>query len=121
MKSPAPKAWHRADIILSIVATDNTFHKDQEAGFFPMWVGRCLHCNAKVYVNEDGFTMATVEHIQPLCNGGHPSDPRNCALACPACNNEKGVRHDKHAGKGGRADEVIAALQEKRARRWRDA
>jgi len=67
-----------------------------------------------------GETGATLEHIQPLCDGGHSTEPENLALACARCNNEKGVRHDQHAGKGGRADEVIAALKEKRMQRWRD-
>ena len=67
-----------------------------------------------------GSTNATIEHIVPLCDGGDPTDPRNLSLACASCNNEKGIRHDKHAGKGGRADEVIRALQEKRAHRWRE-
>lgn len=84
------------------------------------WSGKCIHCNAKVFVDTDNSTSATIEHIKPLCDDGDPIDPRNLALACARCNNEKGVRHDKHAGEGGRADEVIAALQSKRAKRWRD-
>jgi 5-methylcytosine-specific restriction endonuclease McrA len=83
------------------------------------WVGRCLHCNSRVFVTDDGQTLATIEHIKPLCDRGHPTDPRNLALVCSRCNNEKGIRHDQHAGKGGRADEVIAALQAKRDSRWR--
>ena len=84
------------------------------------WVGKCIHCNTKLFVTDHGNTDATVEHIQPLCDGGDPTDPRNLALACKRCNNEKGVRHDQHAGKGGRADEVIARLREKRAQRWQE-
>lgn len=64
-------------------------------------------------------TDATIEHIVPLCAGGSGTDLRNMALACKRCNNEKGVRHDPHAGKGGRADDVIVALTEKRMKRWR--
>lgn len=82
--------------------------------------GRCIHCNTHLSVTEHGETIATVEHIKPLCDGGEPTDPRNVALACSRCNNEKGIRHDQHAGKGGRADEVIAALQAKRQSRWRE-
>ena len=55
-----------------------------------------------------------------MCNGGEATDPRNLALACKRCNNEKGIHHDKHAGKGGRADEVIATLLAKRLKRWKD-
>jgi 5-methylcytosine-specific restriction endonuclease McrA len=82
-------------------------------------MGKCIHCNAKVYVGLHGSTNDTVEHVNPLCAGGDPIDPHNLALACSGCNNDKGLRHDKHVGKGGRADEVIAALQAKRDSRWR--
>jgi len=93
------------------------FHRRRQLG----WCGKCIHCGTRLYVTVEGSTTATIEHIQPLCDGGDPHDPRNLALACSRCNNEKGVRHDMHAGKGGRADEVIAQLQAKRAERWRDA
>jgi len=85
------------------------------------WQGRCIHCNTHIYVTMKGETGATIEHIKPLCDDGDSTDPRNLALACNRCNNDKGIRHDMHAGKGGRADEVIAQLQEKRVSRWRDA
>lgn len=125
-----PKGASRERAVLSIVATDNTFCPDWgsprlETGEFQPrqqvgWVGRCIHCNTRVYVGVSGWTQATVEHINPLCAGGDNTDPRNLALACQRCNNEKGVRHDQHVGKGGRADEVIIALQGKRLARWRE-
>jgi 5-methylcytosine-specific restriction endonuclease McrA len=123
-KVSRPKGASRAQVVLTIVATDNTFspiaiHPDPIRYPQP-WAGRCIHCNSKFIVHRSGETEATVEHIQPLCDGGDPTDPRNLALACRRCNNEKGIRHDQHAGKGGRADEVIAALREKRLARWRD-
>lgn len=121
------RAPNRAEVVLSIVATDNTFVVAKEqwrfgppAGHRPCWVGRCIHCNTKIFVTPDGLTDGTIEHIKPLCVGGDPTDPRNLALACSRCNNRKGIEHDTHAGKGGRADEVIAALQAKRAERWRE-
>ena len=55
-----------------------------------------------------------------MCAGGSPDDPHNLALACQGCNNRKGVEHDQHVGKGGRADQVIEALRAKRALRWRE-
>jgi 5-methylcytosine-specific restriction endonuclease McrA len=119
------QAKTRAEIVLSIVVTDNTFLRSkprfysEERPLDVVWVGRCIHCNTQLVVSIDGKTGATIEHIQPLCDGGHPTDPRNLALACARCNNEKGIRHDIHVGKGGRADEVVLALQEKRSARWR--
>lgn len=117
-----PKGAARTQVILSIVATDATFHLygDAKTGEERTWYGRCIHCNTRLAVTEQGNTDATVEHINPLCAGGESVDPRNLALACSRCNNEKGIRHDQHVGKGGRADEVIAALQAKRVARWRE-
>ena len=116
-----PKGANRAAVVLSIVATDITFelHRDKTLGT-GIWIGKCIHCNRKLGVSEAGNTDATVEHINPLCNGGESVDPKNLALACRGCNNEKGIRHDMHAGKGGRADEVITALQGRRLSRWRE-
>lgn len=113
---PRPKGLARKRVVLSIVETDSTFEVEDHDGY---WVGNCIHCNRKLAVAPDGTTDATVEHINPLCHGGEATDPRNLALACRGCNNEKGVRHDQHAGKGGRADQVIGALLQKRASRWR--
>lgn len=111
------KGIARARAVLSIVATDNTFAPFKTEGD---WLGKCIHCNAKLLVTKQGSTPATIEHINPLCNHGEAIDPRNLALACARCNNMKGVHHDQHVGKGGRADEVIAMLQQKRLVRWRE-
>lgn len=125
-----PKGKNRAEAVLSVVATDNTFnpvigrpgHSAFEDQCMPRqqlgWQGRCIHCNSHLFVTMQGLTEATLEHIKPLCNGGPAIDSENLALACSCCNNEKGIRHDMHAGKAGRADEVIATLQEKRQKRW---
>lgn len=115
----------RAEVVLAIVRTDATFSlktlvDDHGRARDAFWTGKCIHCNTGMVVAMDGSTGATIEHIRPLCDGGAPTDPRNLALACSRCNNDKGVRHDMHAGKGGRADEVIAALQGRRAQRWRE-
>lgn len=125
-KHQGPPEGHRAkgssrtQVVLSIVATDNTFNLYGDARVERSWVGRCIHCNTRLYVAMSGETNATVEHINPLCAGGESVDPRNLALACNRCNNEKGIRHDQHVGKGGRADEVVAALMTKRLARWRE-
>lgn len=117
-----PKGKNRAQVILSVVESDNTFDLITPVGSgHPHWAGKCIHCNTKLFVTDLGNTDATLEHIQPLCDGGASTDPRNLALACKRCNNEKGIRHDQYAGKGGRADEVIEALLAKRLARWRNA
>lgn len=112
------KGRSRSELVLEIVRSDNTFYVGYSDP--PVYVGKCIHCNSRLYVTMQGSTDATVEHIQPLCNGGNPTDPRNLALACKRCNNEKGIRHDQHAGKCGRADEVIARLLAKRMKRWKE-
>lgn len=104
-----------------MVETDDTFELVNAVPPEPHhWVGKCVHCNTRLLVLDNGATDATLEHVQPICGGGDPTDPRNLALACKGCNNRKGVDHDQHAGKGGRADEVIQALQAKRDARWRE-
>ena len=114
------KGSSRAQLVLAIVATDSTFNLYGNPHEGRVWLGRCIHCNTRLGVTPEGSTDATIEHINPLCAGGESTDPHNLALACSRCNNEKGIRHDQHAGKGGRADEVIAALQAKRLARWRE-
>ena len=118
------KTTDRRKLIMSIVDTDSTFKS--MTGVNAGWVGDCIHCGTRLFVSVEGATLVnvTVEHINPKCNAGDKTDPRNLALACASCNNEKGVRHDRHVGKNGhkshRADEVIEALKEKRLARWRE-
>lgn len=114
-----PGGQRRIDLVLEVVESDSTFHLKDVSGT-KMWVGNCLHCNRKLVVTLQGTTGATLEHIMPLSAGGSPDDLINLALACASCNNEKGIHHDPHVGKGGRADEVIKTLQEKRIARWRE-
>lgn len=119
-----PRGNARAQVVLAVVATDNTFspiviHPDPVRYPQP-WVGKCIHCGTKLLVHTSGATSATLEHINPLCAGGEATDPKNLALACANCNNRKGVDHDQHVGKKGRADEVVSALQAKRLARWRE-
>jgi 5-methylcytosine-specific restriction endonuclease McrA len=110
-------------IALSIVATDATFNLEYCGGDLCTWVGRCIHCASQVVVHADGRldANASIEHIQPICAGGAMQDPENLAIACVRCNNQKGIHHDRDVGRGGRADEVVAALKEKRMKRWRGA
>lgn len=86
-----------------------------------MWVGKCLHCDTRLVLSEDGEPMsrATVEHILPKGHGGTDDWP-NLGLACATCNNEKGVRHD--AKRKGDPDlmALVERLSEKRRLRWRE-
>lgn len=120
-----PRHVSREELVLTIVATDDTFERTVSQFFSegrPLdvtWVGRCIHCNTSLVVALDGETSATIEHIRPLCDDGHPTDPQNLALACSTCNNEKGIRHDRFVGRGGRADAIVTALLKRRMERWR--
>ena len=118
----------RKDLVVEIVKTDTTF-KETYTTFDPRfddfafkrrqtgWKGKCLHCNATLFVNSDGVTDATIEHIVPQSADGS-DDLMNLALACKNCNNEKGIRHDPYYPGDQRASEVIASLLAKRASRF---
>lgn len=106
----------RRELVLNIVDSDKTFSYQKQEH---VWVGKCLHCSTKLFVSEVGDTQATIEHIVPQSAGGS-DDMMNLALACKACNNEKGVRHDPYYPRDPRASEVIATLMAKRAARYRD-
>jgi 5-methylcytosine-specific restriction endonuclease McrA len=115
-KMSRPRGEKRLDLVLAVVASDSTFELSIDKS---SWIGKCLHCNRKLDVALNGSTLATLEHIMPLTAGGSAEAIENLALACASCNNEKGIHHDQHVGKGGRADEVIKALLEKRLTRFR--
>jgi 5-methylcytosine-specific restriction endonuclease McrA len=107
----------RAAQVLGIVATDVTFRRQIVRGL-ACFVGKCIHCNAKLVVALDGSTDGgvTIEHIVPRHHGG-TDDPSNLALACARCNATKGVRLDARRADDPRAREVNAALLAKRAAR----
>ncbi len=111
---------HRARLILAVVATDSTFVR-KDVRSVPSWVGRCIHCRAKLVVPLDGNAApdVTVEHIVPRHHGG-TNEPRNLALACARCNAEKGLRHDHRKREDPRRKEVEAALLKRRMDRWKD-
>lgn len=108
----------RARLVLSIVETDTTFRREEVRGE-RMWVGRCIFCQAKLSVPLDGEAppRVTVEHIVPRHHGG-TDDAENLALACAACNGEKGRRHDNKAPDDPRRLAVTRALLERRKARW---
>lgn len=106
--------------ILGIVATDRTFSATSLDGR-RVWVGKCIHCAAKLVVGDDGRPLgaATIEHIWPQSQGGG-DDLANLALACDRCNREKGSRHDHKRGGDPRLLEIVETLRRRRAERWRD-
>lgn len=108
----------RAPLVLAIVAIDSTFEKAVVRGT-PCWVGRCIHCNAKIVVEENGETLGTIEHILPRTHGG-TDDVENLALACARCNAEKGVRHDPRRRNDPKLVAIVEALREKRRARTRE-
>jgi 5-methylcytosine-specific restriction endonuclease McrA len=106
-------------LLLAAAVTDSTFERSVLDGQ-TVWIGKCLHCNAKLVVRDDGQSMgaATLEHVWPTSQGG-TNELVNLAVACARCNREKGSRHD-HGKNAQRLDEVVARLRERRQARWRD-
>ena len=104
--------------MLAAAVTDRTFERTRLDDRV-VWVGKCIHCNSKLVVADDGRSLgeATLEHIIPQTQGG-TNDVNNLAVACGRCNREKGKRHDRK--RDGRLDEIVAMLQARRAERWRD-
>ena len=105
-------------LLLAAAVTDSTFERQALDGR-RVWVGKCIHCNSKLVVADDGRSLgeATLEHVWPEAQGG-TNDVMNLAVACARCNREKGTRHD-HRG-GSRLEQVVALLQARRLERWRD-
>lgn len=108
-------------IVLQIVATDRTFERAEWRGT-EVWAGKCIHCGTHLYVALNGrpISRATIEHIVPKTHGGTDALP-NLAMACARCNHAKGSRLDGLPLTDPRLATVIATLQERRAKRWRDA
>jgi 5-methylcytosine-specific restriction endonuclease McrA len=99
-----------------------------------LWSTRCLHCRSALQFDASGAPLnsGTLEHVVPrswfpkraavdLVEGLEgPDDPRNLALACPRCNQQKGKGPDAKGPAETRAREVVAALRRARMARWRD-
>lgn len=105
--------------VLTIVATDNTFEKQAARGE-TVWVGKCIHCRARLVVALDGtlYPGVTVEHIVPKNHGG-TDEAENLALACARCNASKGYRLDDRPAADPKLQEVIETLSRRRRQRWR--
>ncbi len=52
--------------LLAAAVTDRTFERTR-LDDRPVWVGKCIHCNSKLVVADDGRSLgeATLEHIIP--------------------------------------------------------
>lgn len=112
-----PNAKRRT--ILAVVATDRTFERGL-AGDREAWIGKCIHCNARLSIGLDGepISRATIEHILPRAHGGGDDLP-NLAIACARCNHEKGMRHDHKPRGDARLAAIVERLAARRRERWR--
>lgn len=113
------QAVGQRDKVLRIVATDNTFERATDR-FGAAWVGKCIHCNARLRISLDGDScgLATIEHIVPRHHGGDDS-VENLALACARCNHQKGKRLDNKKRQDARLWEVLQTLRARRLARLR--
>lgn len=104
-------------LMLAAAVTDSTFER-MTLDDRPVWVGKCIHCNSKLVIADDGRPLgeASLEHVWPQTRGG-TNDVDNLAIACARCNREKSP-HD--SGKGEGLDAMVAMLRARRAERWRD-
>ena len=98
------------------------------------WQTRCLHCRAHLSITAAGAPLGTttLEHIVPRSWFGRrgsddlvagldgPSDPRNLALACARCNQQKGRGPDATGPGDARAREIVRALLDRRLERYRE-
>jgi len=100
-----------------------------------IWVTPCLHCRSRLGVRADGAPLgsASLEHVVPRSWADAPSadglwalaggieDPRNLALACARCNQQKGRRQDAQGASGARAREIVERLLATRLERYIEA
>jgi 5-methylcytosine-specific restriction endonuclease McrA len=109
-----------ARLLLWCAATDRTFERAVAADGRPVLAGKCIHCNSRHVLTEDGapLTSATIEHIVPRAHGGTDA-LSNLAIACARCNIGKGHRLDDRPWHDPTLQRVIATLQARRAARTR--
>jgi 5-methylcytosine-specific restriction endonuclease McrA len=104
-------------LLLAVAASDSTATRVVVRGS-ELWVGRCIHCRARVTVPLDARERgsATLEHIVPRHHGGSDAID-NLALACAACNHAKGRDLDCRRADDPTLQRVVAELlRERRAR-----
>lgn len=105
--------------VLRIVETDSSFEK-VESHRGTIWRGKCIHCRSWLLIDSDGsyISRATIEHIVPRSHGGG-DELENLALACAACNHEKGRRHDLLKPSDPALVQFLDRLRQERMERWR--
>lgn len=117
----------RGTLLIVAAQTDAKARKSGD-----VWLTRCLHCGSQVGVREDGVPLGTttLEHIVPRSWFGaraaaelvalvsEPDNPRNLALACARCNQQKGRSHDAHGPTDARAMTVVGRLLQQRLERY---
>ena len=99
-----------------------------------VWTTRCLHCRTRLQVADDGTALggSSLEHVVPQAwfglraaaaltrqVGEDRDDPRNLAVACRTCNQDKGKGPDARGPADARAYAVVETLLAKRLARWR--
>ena len=123
-----PRQALRSQLIAALRTDSEAIFRDST------WSTRCLHCRSGLQFNGSGAPLngGTLEHVVPrswfpkraaedlIAGLEGPDDPRNLALACPRCNQQKGKGPDAKGPADARAREVVAALQRARMARWRD-
>ncbi len=118
--APRGRAGWRPQLVLSIVATDDTF-EEATSRKGPGWLGKCIHCESKLFVPASGSRErhVTIEHIVPRNHGG-TDELENLSLACGRCNGAKGRRLDNRSWADPDLQAMIQMLQARRRERWRD-
>lgn len=120
-RAPRPSTSRRTRrLLLWCAATDCTFERATTPDGRRVLTGKCIHCNARHTITEDGvaLTSATIEHIIPRAHGGTDA-LTNLAIACARCNIGKGHRLDDRPWHDPTLQRVITTLQERKAARLR--
>ncbi|MEJ7599360.1 MAG: hypothetical protein WKG01_15745 [Kofleriaceae bacterium] len=94
-------------LLLAAAVTDRTFERTI-LDARPVWVGKCIHCNSKLVLADDGRPLgeASLEHVWPQARGGS-NDVANLAVACALQPREVPAR--RRGGRGARSDGRDAA------------
>lgn len=94
------------------VAFRADYLKNIERLYGMLWCEYCgkhpLQINGEVYSNQ---CLATLDHIHAVAHGGSIYDPKNLAVACHACNQEKNDSRGFHPRLYPYSKETIGLLE----------